>query len=206
MRLTQPGARVDAASPTIARAAGLCLFALGAQFIVAVTLAAGIAPGYDMNTGAISDLGVIDGTAALFNASLLAVGLLNVAGGYLYYRLHGRAWIFALFVAGAIGAAGAGLVPLDHGSLHSIFALLAFLFFNLEAIAVASVVRGPMRAVSVLAGTVGLAFVVLMILGDSGNAAAFGAIGHGGTERMIAYPPMLWLMAIGGYLMSPREG
>jgi hypothetical protein len=45
----------------------------------------------------------------------------------------------------------------------------------------------------------------VMIVGDGGNPAVFGAIGHGGTERMIAYPAMLWLLAFGGSLMAePR--
>jgi hypothetical protein len=30
----------------------------------------------------------------------------------------------------------------------------------------------------------------------------FGAIGHGGAERLIVYPVMLWMMAFGGYLMA----
>ena len=59
-----------------------------------------------------------------------------------------------------------------------------------------------MRPLSVLAGAVGLVFVVLMIIGDGGNSAAFGAIGHGGTERMIVYPVMLWMLALGGYLIA----
>ena len=62
-----------------------------------------------------------------------------------------------------------------------------------------------MRAISILSGVVGLVFVVLMVVGDAGNAAAFGAIGHGGTERMIVYPAMLWMLAFGGYLMAGRE-
>lgn len=31
------------------------------------------------------------------------------------------------------------------------------------------------------------------------------AIGHGGTERMIVYPAMVWLLALGGYLMADRS-
>jgi hypothetical protein len=33
----------------------------------------------------------------------------------------------------------------------------------------------------------------------------FGPPGHGGTERMIAYPAMLWLLAFGGYLMAQPQ-
>ena len=98
-----------------------------------------------------------------------------------------------------------GSIPLDRGGLHGLFALFAFLFFNVEAIGSASIVRGPMKWISVLAGVVGLAFVVIMVIGDAGNTAVFGPFGHGGAERMIVYPSMLWMLAFGGYLMAePR--
>lgn len=188
------------------RIPGTLLFVLAAQFMTVIMLAASIAPDYDFSAAAISDLGVIAETAILFNASLVAVGALNIVGGYLLYRSSGSMLILATFAVGGIGAIGAGLLPLDRSDLHGIFALVAFLFFNIEALAVARVVSGPMRAVSVLAGVVGLAFVVLMVLGDSGNSAAFGPIGHGGTERMIVYPVMLWMLAFGGYLMRGPLG
>jgi hypothetical membrane protein len=188
-----------------ARLAGSCFFLLGAGFLTITMLAASIAPGYDFHGGAISDLGVIDSTAALFNVLLVAIGLLNAAGGWLLFRVHGRAWILAAYLGAAVGAIGAGVFPLDTGGLHSLFALLAFVAINLEALATATVLRGALRAVSVAAGLVGLAFVVVMVIGDSGDPAVFGAIGHGGTERLIAYPAMLWLVALGGWLVSPRD-
>jgi hypothetical membrane protein len=184
------------------RLAGLLLFVLAGQFMTVIMLAASIVPGYDFKSAAISDLGVFPETALLFNASLVAVGLLNLAGGYLFYRSHRRLWILTPFVLAGVGAVGAGLFPLSSGDLHSLFALVAFLFFNVQAIASGAVLPGYMKVVSMLAGSVGLVFVLLMIVGDSGNAAVFGAIGHGGTERMIVYPVMLWMLALGGYLMA----
>ena len=184
------------------RLAGFVLFALAAQFMTVIMLAASIAPGYDYNGGAISDLGVTAETATLFNVSLILVGVLNIAGGYLFYRTHERPPVLGLFVLAGIGALGAGLFPLDRGTIHSLFALLAFLFFNLEALAVAGLVTGWMRLISVVAGVLGLAFVVVMVIGDGGNASVFGAIGHGGAERMIVYPAMLWMLCLGGYLMA----
>jgi hypothetical membrane protein len=94
---------------------------------------------------------------------------------------------------------------LTTGDLHSIFALFAFVFFNLEAIACALVVRGPMRLISAMAGVVGIGFVVVMVIGDAGYPAIFGPMGHGGAERMIVYPVMFWLMAFGGYLLAGRS-
>jgi hypothetical protein len=42
-----------------------------------------------------------------------------------------------------------------------------------------------------------------MVIGDAGNPGVFGPLGHGGAERMIVYPSMLWMMAFGGCLMAP---
>lgn len=181
---------------------GLLLFILAAGFVTVMMIGTSMAPGYDVQGGAISDLGVIGETAALFNGALLAVGLLNIASGYLLFRSHGHVWVFAVFLLAGLGAIGAGLVPLNTSDLHGIFALVAFVFFNVEAMAAATLISGPMRWVSVLAGLVGLAFVVLMVIGDAGNPGVFGPIGHGGAERMIVYPSMLWMMAFGGYLMT----
>jgi hypothetical membrane protein len=186
--------------------AGTFFLVLAAQFMTVIMLAAAMVPGHDFRAAAISDLGVFPETAFLFNTSLVLVGVLNLAGGYLFYRTHGKRWLVAIFALAGVGAVGAGLFPLDAGGLHGLFALLAFLFFNVQALGTATRLDGVMRALSVLAGGVGLVFVVLMVLGDAGNAAAFGPIGHGGTERMIVYPVMLWLVAFGGYLLAKSEG
>lgn len=205
MATAATAARAYAQRAADRRIPGILLFVLAGQFMIVIMLAASMAPGYDLNTTAISDLGVIPETALLFNASLVAVGVLNIAGGYALHRAHGRGWILALYLVAGLGAIGAGLVPLNTSGLHGLFALFAFLFFNFQAIASGTVVSGPMRPISILAGLVGLAFVVLMVIGDAGNPAVFGAVGHGGAERMIVYPPMLWMLAFGGYLMAAGD-
>jgi hypothetical membrane protein len=187
--------------------AGVALFLVGGAFLIGTMLAASIAPGYDMHAGAISDLGVIASTSALFNALLIAVGTSNAVGGWLYWREHRRTGALAFYVLAGVGAIGAGLMPLDTGAPHSLFALAGFVFFNLEAIATAFLIRGPIRWLSFAAGSIGIVFVAVMVIGDSGRPEVFGAIGHGGTERLIVYPVMLWLLALGGWLMHrPLEG
>ncbi|HET6744997.1 MAG TPA: DUF998 domain-containing protein [Candidatus Limnocylindria bacterium] len=198
----RPHARSWAADVAASRLAGVVLLALAAGFLTVIMLGGSIAPNYDYENGALSDLGVIPETALLFNGTLVAIGTLNIIGGYLLYRSHGRAWILTIFILGGIGAVGAGLFPLSSGDLHSLFALFGFAFFNLEAVAAATVLPRPMNGISLFAGIAGTAFVVLMVIGDAGNTAAFGVIGHGGTERMIVYPVMLWLVALGGYLIA----
>jgi hypothetical membrane protein len=184
------------------RSAGVLLFVLTATFLLGTMLAASIAPAYDFHGAAISDLGVIGETALLFNGLLVAIGILNIVGGFLLYRWHGRAWLLALYVLAGGGAVGAGVFPLSTGGPHSVFALIAFLCFNLEGLGTAALTAGPLRSIGLLAGAVGLVYAVLMVIGDAGNPAVFGPIGHGGSERMIAYPVMLWLLAYSGYLMG----
>jgi hypothetical membrane protein len=190
------------------RLAGLLLLALAGGFLTVIMLGASMAPAYDMNAGAISDLGVTAQTALLFNVTVAVVGILNAAAGYLLYRWHGRRWVLAVFALASIGGVGVGLFPLSTGAPHSLFALLAFLSFNIEAIATRSLVTGLLRVVPVVSGVVGFAAIVAMVLGDSG-VTGFGPIGHGGVERLIVYPSMLWLLALGGHLAAlaaPGEG
>jgi hypothetical membrane protein len=198
-------AREDVAVTADIRLAGVLLFVLAAAFLIVTMLAASIAPDYDFKGGAISDLGVIDETALMFNGLLVVMGALNITAGYLFYRAHGRVWLLGLYVIAGIGTVGAGLFPLDTGGLHATFALVAFLVYNLEGLGTAAVIAGPMRSLGFIAGAVGLIYTVLMVIGDSGNTAVFGPYGHGGSERMIAYPVMLWLAALGGYLMADRR-
>jgi hypothetical protein len=38
-----------------------------------------------------------------------------------------------------------------------------------------------------------------------GNSSPLAAMGEGGGERWIAYPIILWVMALGGYLMGMHD-
>lgn len=184
--------------------AGASYALLAALFMTVIMLGASIAPNYDVAGGAISDLGVIAETAPLFNATLIVFGLLNIAGGWLQHRAERSVVALLVAMLAGLGALGAGLFPLDHGDLHGLSALLAFLFFNVQTAVTALRTRGAMRVFGLVLAALGLGFVVVMIMGDAGNPAIFGPIGHGGAERMIVYPPMLWLLTYGGSLMGRR--
>ena len=77
------GRASSARSQAQLRISGILLFGLAAQFMTVIMLGASMAPGYDIAHGAISDLGVIDQSELLFNASLVVVGALNLAAGFL---------------------------------------------------------------------------------------------------------------------------
>ena len=88
--------------------AGTFFLILAAGFMTIIMLAAAMVPGYDFRGAAISDLGVFPETALLFNTSLVLVGVLNLAGGYLFYRTHGKRWLLdSVRSAALLGGDGA---------------------------------------------------------------------------------------------------
>lgn len=185
------------------RYAGALLAIGAAQFLVMLMLLESIAPGYSMNDNAISDLGTIPETETWFTITLFAIGVTNLMAGWFFLRSMGDKVLFIVFLLGSIGAMGAALIPLDNPSdMHGLFALMAFLFMNVEAVLVGLKLSGALKVISILAGLTGLVFMVMMIFVDSGSIDVSGSIGHGGVERMIAYPVLIWMVLIGGYLQA----
>ena len=184
---------------------GLIISIMSSQFLLVLMLGAAIAPDYSIHDNAISDLGVIPQTALLFNTSLFLFGIFIIMGAYLYHPLHKKRWITLLFIISGIGAMGVALFPLNNPGIHGIFALLAFLFTNLLPIGISTLLPKPLNILSMVIGTLGLVFLLLHFLSDSGILDMYNVIGHGGSERMIVYPILLWFIAFGGYLMASSE-
>lgn len=185
---------------------GLLMIIIGAGFLTVMMLSAAIAENYDFKTSAISDLGIYASTKLLFNTGLILVGIVNLTVGYLLYIEYQKKGLLAVYVIAGIGAIGTGLFPLDQGDIHSLFALTSFVFFNIQVILSQKIAENMiMRVISIILGIIGFIFVVVMFIGDSDNSAIFGAIGHGGAERMIVYPPMIGLIIIGGYLLGQNS-
>lgn len=179
--------------------AGILFFVLAAQFLLVLMICESLAPDYSVHTNAISDLGVTIQTAWLFNTSVFIVGFLEILGAAWFHNHHRNQWVTIIFIIAGIGALGVAVFTLD-SPLHSPFALIAFLFTNLEALGCGSIFHGPFKLISIVSGIIGLSFLLLHIF------SLYGPIGHGGSERMIVYPVLLWMMALGGYLInSPYE-
>jgi len=183
--------------------AGYILALASGQFLVLLMLGESIAPGYSMHENAISDLGTIGETELMFNASLFVLGLLNFISGFVLYKVLDDKKLLVVFALGGIGAMGAGLVPLDSPiGVHGLFALFAFVFLNVEAMVAGRLGRSPLDKISIALGILGIIFVPVMILVDSGSLDVSNSIGHGGVERMIAFPCLIWMILFGGYLLS----
>lgn len=181
---------------------GLIFSITSAQFLLVLMLGAAIAPGYSVHDNAISDLGVISQTALLFNASLFLFGFLIIFVAYFYHNEHHKLWITGIFLVSGVGAIGVALFPLNNPNLHGIFALIAFVFCNLIPLGISTLLPGILRIISLFTGILGLTFLVIHFLSDSDILNLYGLIGHGGSERMIVYSFLLWLIAFGGYTIA----
>jgi hypothetical membrane protein len=185
---------------------GLLFTLSSAQFLLVMMLGAAIAPEYSLHDNAISDLGVIPETALLFNASIILFGLLMILGAYLYHPLHAKPLITSVIIIAGIGSIGVGLFPLNNLGIHTIFALIAFIFANIIPVTVSLILPKPLKILSIATGIIGLFYLFVQILGDTNILNLYGPIGHGGSERMIVYLVLLWLVAFGGYIIaSPKK-
>ncbi len=178
--------------------AGLFFFIGGVEYLLLTLVAETTHPDYSTSANAISDLGV-GSTALLWNPTVILLGLFGLAGTYFLYRCERRKIITAFFALAGIGAVGVGLFPETTGAPHGIFALLAFLFGGLAALFVYPIVKAPLRYACVVLGIVGLVSIPLYV-GDMDLG-----LGHGGIERMIVLPILLFEITFGGYLMTMPE-
>jgi len=202
-------ARSNVASGRGQQIGGLLLFLASAVALMGIITAESLyPPGYSTSKSMISALGgteppesrVEQPSAAIFDTSMIAGGVLIVAAAALTRRALRRA-AFTIFLALlGIGMLGVGVFPGPTGSIHAVFAMLTFGSGGIAAILSARFLASPFRYVAVVLGVVPLANLLLfMFLGDSYFVSG---LGEGGVERWIAYPVLLWLAGCGGYLLA----
>lgn len=194
--------------------AGALLFVGAAQFFIGMLLAEAMYPGYSISGNYISDLGaycpqsdawsnyagpctIHQPTAAIFDGSVILLGLLVVVAGYLFLRFfHWQVFSVLLFLTG-IGAMGVGVFSETAPLAHELTSDVAFIFAAISAIWSFRLTRGPMSYFSVFLGVASLVAIVLV------EVSATAGLGVGGIERMIVYPVIMWAVGFGAYQMSP---
>ncbi len=191
------------------KVAGTLLLVGGTQFVIFLIIAEAVYPGYSISANYISDLGVWGRTSAFFfNSSIMIFGLTVMASSYFINKNFKNRIIAVLVALAGTGSLGVGIFPentfLVNGIpvLHSLFALLAFLFGGVSAISFFWVTKPPFRYLSAMLGVATLTALVLFLMTSSSGGLGIGA---GGMERMIAYPTILGLISFGGYLLGDKD-
>jgi hypothetical membrane protein len=185
------------------KVAGALIFVAVTQFVLGMIVSEALYSGYSISENYVSDLGV-GSSSMIFNSSVFLMGLLLISGAYFLHRAFGFTMLTVTFVLTAIGAMGVGIFTLDAGIIHSVTALIFFLFSGLSAIfaVICSYVHGfklmkmPFSALAVVLGLTELGGFVLFV-----GKIYFG-LGVGGMQRMVLYPVLIWLVGFAGYLMA----
>lgn len=180
-----------------AKLGGTLFFTAGTQFLIINTIAESVYPNYSVRLNFLSDLGVGQQTALMWNASVLLLGILVILGSYYLFRGTGRQKFIVPFLL-----AGLGLIVLAIFNentiiaVHAIGAYMSFIFGGVSAILSYRLTRAPFRYFTTILGVITLIAIVFFTAGQ------YLGVGVGGMERMIVYPELIWLVSFGAYLMS----
>ena len=187
---------------------GALLLIAGSAILMGIVTAEALYPTpYSTHRNTVSDLAAMrpenlirQPSAAIFNWTMIAAGLLIIVAAYYLYRaLHSRAIAAPTALLG-IGVLGVGVFPGNHLTEHQLFATLAFAAGSIAVIFSWKALSGPLRYIWLALGSVAfMSLITGIFFMDWGPAAR---LGDGGIERWIAYPVVLWTVSFGAYLAS----
>lgn len=185
--------------------AGFLIFVAAAQIILSVIISEAIYSGYSVGQQPISDLGdwtKAGNSAAIFDVSLILVGMLAVISAYFIQRTYKNRLFSSLFVIIGVCSTGVGIVAEDiYFPLHGLFAGIFFIALPAAAFTSYKFQKPPLSHISAILGAVMFLAFVLSILGQ-GSSGFYLGLGIGGMERFIIYPGFLWMLGFGAYLIG----
>ncbi|MBN1235432.1 MAG: DUF998 domain-containing protein [Methanotrichaceae archaeon] len=191
--------------------AGALIFIGILQWFMTVLASETLFPGYSTRANDLSDLAstvppnisLVQPSAMLFNTATFLIGLLVLISALLIYRACKKQLFPALFAISGLAAMAVGVFPGDTGSIHALVAMAWFVTGPLSAIAAYGFLSKPFAYFSIAIGV--FALIVLFSAVFMGQTSPFLVFGRGGEERMLAYPVVLWMMALAGYLMGSSQ-
>ncbi|MDO9043700.1 MAG: DUF998 domain-containing protein [Methanobacteriaceae archaeon] len=193
------------------KSAGILLLVGCIQYILAVNIAEAMFPGYSIALNSLSDLGgslpLVEPAALIFNLSNILLGILIVVSVYLILKSGGCRLFSSCLAIFGICIAALGIFPEYTHAIHVTFATIAFISGSLALIFSYRLgINIPMTIISIVLGLTALITLISPLIFGMGATNPIGAlIGKGGSERLIIYPIIIYLTALGGYLASRGE-
>lgn len=186
---------------------GFFFFLAGIFLLLGILFAEIFYPNYNISLNMISNLAatpppdsiIREPSAYIFDISMISSGIIVLIGAFSVKKL--RAFSILMMLVG-IGAIGVGLFPVFHKFLHSLSALAAFSAGSLAAITSFRFTNPPFRYFSLILGLIALSFLTLGVIFPS---TIVPILGRGGTERLVFYPIVVWLIGFGGYIMGGKR-
>ncbi|HHT18137.1 MAG: DUF998 domain-containing protein [Euryarchaeota archaeon] len=189
--------------------AGILLMVSGIQFLMAVSLAETQYPGYSTATNTLSSLGgtlpPVEPSATIFNLSIFLLGTLALGSVYLILKSGGCPLFSTFLLLTGVGAVGVGLFPSYSPVEHTLFTFITFFFGSLAVLFSHRLgLNIHMVILSMIMGIVPMGIIIGTLIFGFDNAI-IRSLGLGGAERLLAYPLLLYIIALGGYLSSRGE-
>lgn len=138
----------------------------------------------------------------IFNSTMVISGVMVILSSVImmYEKIKKSVWV-PIFILG-IGVLGVGIFPGDKAPIHGILAMIAFISGAVAAILSSKIAKQPFSFIVIILGGISLTFYISAIFF---NKYLFEILGDGGTERWVAYPVIIWLIAFGAYLMGKEK-
>lgn len=205
------------------KVAGVLLSFGSMLFLLITTATEAIFPSFSFQKNAISDLAAIGtSTSMMEETAILVFGFCWVFGAYFLFRHTGRNGMLILNILPGVGFLLAGFSPENVNIVvHSAGALIAFPFGAVAAILSYRTIKSSyFKYYGIGLGILSLCATSITFLSQSfvgpcgtcsGNTLSYEAslsklgLGLGGWESMIIFPIVLWLILLGGYLLSPNR-
>ncbi|WP_310556941.1 DUF998 domain-containing protein [Flavobacterium sp.] len=186
---------------------GALFFLAGSLILMGIITSEAFYPsGYNTANSEISDLGATVPpnsvsylpSATIFNTAMWLSGFMILVASFCQH-FHFKKIIFTIPAALlAIGLLGVGFFPGDKVPYHGMFSLLTFTSGGLAAILSFKITAAPFKYFAFVFG-----LITLVVLFTAQTYIPI--IGDGGTERWVAYPVVLWLVGIGGFLLNEKS-
>jgi hypothetical membrane protein len=178
--------------------AGLLFFVGAVQYVLGIVISEAVYSGYSVGQQVVSDLGdwnLAGNHAAIWNTSVILLGLFVIAGAYYIQRGFRKRLFTSLLVLNGVGWIGIGVFALNiSSSLHNIFGLVGTFVFGWASVIVSyKFQKSPLSYLSVIFGAV---MLVASILLESGF---YLGLGLGGMQRFAIYSFLLWMLGFGAY-------
>lgn len=183
---------------------GALLFLAGSIILMGIITAEAFYPsGYTTTNSEISDLGATvrpnsvtyQPSATIFNITMVLAGLMIAVASVLQHKWFQKYLFTIPLLLLGVAMLGVGIFPGNKDPYHGIFALLTFNMGGLMAIASFKIVSSPFKSI-------GIVFGLITVITLWTASFFIPIIGDGGTERWVAYPVVLWLTGIGGYMLN----
>lgn len=187
--------------------AGILLVIGGIMYVMVINIGESLFPGYSVATNSLSDIGgllpLIQPAATIFNVVSIILGILILSSAYLILKSGGCRLFSSCLAIFGFSIAALGVFPEYTQGIHASFALIAFFFGSFSLLFSYRLgINIPMTVISIILGLIALFTIISPFVFGIGPHNPLNIFGKGGVERLIIYPIILYLTALGGYLSA----